>query len=201
VPRPVVHDLFEERQLVVEGEARTPDTSVGESSFEELAVIVPFHDSPPVRVQRVEQVVVDMVRTQFCQLLVKKTVHVRRRFHHPRGKLGREEDLLAISAFERPADHGFALSSVIRVRRINVVHAPVDSGMQHRRRARLVDLSFGIERKAHTAKTKNGNLIPCLGHCTIEHIQYNLLRISPRLREVPARKTGAPSFRISYIIA
>ena len=94
----------------------------------------------PVRlVERVQQVVVDVVRLQPLQLDAEDAVEVGRLLDVPHGHLGGQLDPLPVAALERLAEPRLAVVLVVHPGGVDVVHAALDGAVEHLRGQRVVD--------------------------------------------------------------
>ena len=158
-------------------------------------VMLQYDVRPPRFIQRMDQVKVDVVCLQLSQLLIQKTIEIRRLLHHPCRELGREAHLFAISISERLANNQFAFAFVIGIRGVDVIHAMIDGRTQHPRRFSFVDVRAAplpiCAREPHGAKSQRRSLPVQFSELAILHD-----RASPHPRAYPGCKQ-----RILYPIA
>ena len=86
-----------------------------------------------------QQVKVDVLGLQLVELLIEVPVEILRTFDCPSRELGRQLDLVPISASERLAHHAFAVSSVVGIACIQIVHPVVDGIVKHSYRFGFID--------------------------------------------------------------
>ena len=156
-----VHDLCETLVVVVKGKAQLPDAPVGHRPLGfAQQVVLDNNVGPPALVERVDQVKVDVVGLELCELFIQKAVEVRRPLHHPGGELGRQPNLLAISILERPANDELALAIVIGIGSVDVIHAVIDGVTQHANRFGFIDIGAAAlaigARESHAAEAQGG---------------------------------------------
>jgi len=104
--------------------------------------------------QPVQQIKVDVVCLQPPQLLIEIAVHVPARLYQPAWQLGGQVHLFPVAALEGPTQERLALTVVIGIGGVNIVHAAVNSIPEHPGGMPLIDTAVLADGKAHASKSQ-----------------------------------------------
>ena len=151
-----VDNVLEKFEAVVEREAEVADASVRHRAFGALWDAEVAHTRPRTRIERMQQVEVDLRDVEPGELLVQKTIEVVDRLNLPARQLRRDLNPLAITVFQRPAHKGLTRAAVVWIGCVDIIDAVVDGISDQLRRLLVVDLA-GVaidQRQPHGAKAQ-----------------------------------------------
>ena len=101
-----------------------------------------------------KQIKVNMIRLQPFQLLIENALRILHTVYRPERKLGRQIEGISVIFLQHLTHQRLALSVVIRIGCIYVVHACGDRSVQHPLRFCLVYFAIRQSRETHTAKAQ-----------------------------------------------
>ena len=130
---------------------------------------------PSVLIQCMHQIEIHIVLMQSLQLLMKDPVHILQRLYFPDRKL--RSQIIGISGvtIQCLTGYRFTLSSMIRIRRVKIVHSGMICPIQHIQCQFFVDASVCIGRKTHTSKAKQRSFCSNVVHCSVFHLFFLLM--------------------------
>ena len=163
----------------MEGKAEIADLTLRLQLFKLFHTPNVNHFLKAVLIQGMHQIKVYVVCLELLKLLLKNSLNVIRILDKPARKLRRKEEAAAVVFLHDAADHTLALSVMVRVRRIIIVHTGGICLIQHSLRLCLVDLSVRRRRKSHTAEAQQGSFDPKFLHSSLFHTHIPLSNFIP----------------------
>ena len=182
IPVAVINDSLECLILVMEGEAEVADFTLRLQLFKLFHTSDVNHFLKAVLIQSVHQIKVYVVCLKLLKLLLENPLNVIRILDEPAGELRRKEEAAAVVLPHDAADHALALSVMVRVRRIIIVHTGGICLIQHSLCLCRVDLSVRRHRKSHTSEAQQGSFDPKFFHSSLFHTHIPLSNFIPTNR-------------------
>ena len=153
-----INNFFERVKTVMNRETKETDFASFASSLQ-LIHNLPRNRLilPNPRIQRMQQIHIDMIRLQTLQLLIQNLIKMARVLSSPERILRRDIHLITITAFlQRQTCRDFTLTFVINVSSINIIQSVLNRVLQHTLNLTLIDF-FISSRQPHHPKTKRRN--------------------------------------------
>ena len=163
---------------------------------EEVGHAESLHVIPQHAVERMDEIVIDMVGPQFGQLSGQEAIHGLAGLDHPRGKLGGQLDPGPVAVAEGLAEHDFALACVVGPGRVHVVDALIDGRANLGDGPGFLDLSV-LHGQAHAAKAQNRQLIAISRHSSVEHLAMSQAGLTDTARGPLSRPRASGPVAIS----
>jgi hypothetical protein len=103
-----------------------------------------------------DQVEVDVVGLKADELLIQIPVHVIPGINEPARKLGSQVHLIAIAVLKCSADERFALSIMIGISGIYIIHSLINGIPEHFGRFGFIDMAVLLYRQTHAPESEDG---------------------------------------------
>ena len=154
VPIFIIEDFLQHFVIIMERKSEVPDASFRFQLFTVVHYTQFYHGTPFVFIQRMQQIIIDIIGLQTFALFLKKSLCILHGIYQPYRQFRCKIQAAAMVFLQCLSQKGLTFSVVIRICRVNIVDSGCNCLVQHFLRFRLIDFSVCGLRESHASKSK-----------------------------------------------